>query len=593
VLQELGYGAHPDRDSWRAVAAGAWLGLASGFLEAAQHWWFRFNPGFLTIQKVSGQIFWVAPTLNLLLGLVVAFACIVLTRVARFWSASSLAVILCVAAGVFGQLTLIRKVQNAAAIIAAVGAAVFAVRLLTSRPARWIFIERTLPALLVLTLFIAVGERVVDRVGERSDVRALSASPGSRTPNVLVIVLDTARADHFSFDGYARATTPKIDRWAQGGTVFRNAWSTTSWTLPAHASLLTGRDNYEHGADRGTRLDGRFPTLGEFFAGRGYRTAAFVANSLWINPEYGFGRGFHRFRVYNTWILAARTVYGRKINASLNDGLGLRHLPVRRDAATINAELLHWLDESPPRPFFALLNYFDLHDPYDPLPAYEAAFAGHDPPDRVAGQEHFKTAINRYDALLSYLDDQLDLLFSEFARRGLTNNTIVILTADHGESLGNHHEPQHGKTLYQEVTRIPLVVAGPKDLIAARRVDEAVGLRSIPATIAQILGSERESPFPGPSFAPSLKPGASNDPAGSHMILGELKAIGGADVAKSLVKGEWQYIWTAKDAREELFHLRDDPKQLTNLAAAPEGLPLLSEFREKMAALFPRLPIPR
>jgi choline-sulfatase len=77
------------------------------------------------------------------------------------------------------------------------------------------------------------------------------------------------------------------------------------------------------------------------------------------------------------------------------------------------------------------------------------------------------------------------------------------------------------------------------------------------------------------------------------MILGELKAIGGADVAKSLVKGEWQYVWTAKDAREELFHLRDDPKQLTNLAAAPEGLPLLSEFREKMAALFPRLPIPR
>jgi arylsulfatase A-like enzyme len=589
-LQELGYGAPAENAARRALVAGAWLGLVCGFLEAAQHWIFRSYPLILTIHKVSVQIFWVAPALNMLLCLVLACGCILLGKVLRRWPAPFLAVLACTAVGVFGQLTLVKKIHYAGAGMAALGVAVCVTRALSSQPGGWRFFERTLPALLLLTALIAVGVPLADRLRERAEVAALPP-PASGTPNVLVIVMDTARADHLSLHGYARATTPNLDRWAQRGTVFDNAWSTTSWTLPAHASMLTGRPSYEHGTDRGTRLDARYPVLGEFLAGRGYRTAAFSGNDIWVSPEYGFGRGFQRFRVYNTWSLAARTVYGRKIYSFCTERLQLQHLPVRRNAATVNAELLHWLDENPGRPFFALLNYFDAHDPYWPLSEYEAKFAGQDPPGLVPGQELYKRAINQYDALLTYLDDQMELLFSELARRGLAENTIIVLTSDHGESLGNHGEPQHGKTLYQEVMRVHLVVVGPGRVAVARRVDAPVSLSSVPATIAGLLGWGKESPFPGPSFAPFLQPAAAAEPPGGEAVLGELKAIGGVVSMKSLVNREWQFIWNA-DGKEELFRLKDDPNQLANLAETPEGRAAVLEFREKLRAIFPALPLP-
>lgn len=589
-LQQLGYGAPAEHAARRALVAGAWLGFVVGYLEAAQHWIFRPYPDLLTIHKVSVQIFWVAPALNMLLCLVLALACILLGKVLRRWPAPFLAVMVCVAVGVFGLLTLVKKIHNAGAAMAALGVAVTMARALTARPAGWRFFERTLPVLLLITALIGVGVPLADRYRERAEVAALPPAPGA--PNVLVIVMDTARADHMSLHGYPRSTTPKLDRWAQRGTVFENAWSTTSWTHPAHASLLTGRPAYEHGADYGTRLDARYPVLGEFFVSHGYRTAAFSANDIWISPEYGFGRGFQRFRVYNIWSLAARTVYGRKIYSFFTERLQKYDLPVRRNAAAINAEMLHWLDENPGRPFFALLNYFDAHDPYWPTPEYEAKFAGQDPPGLMPGAEHYKRAINQYDALLSYLDDQIALLFSELARRGLAENTIVILTSDHGESLGNHGEPQHGKTLYQEVMRAHLVVVGPGRVAAARRVDAPVSLSSIPATLAGLLGREKDSPFPGPSFASFLQPDAPANSPGSEALLGELKAIGGAVSMKSLVNQEWQYIWNAKGGKEELFRLKDDPKQLTNLAEAPEGRAAVLEFREKLRAIFPALPVP-
>ncbi len=590
ALQELGYGAPSDGAAKHALVAAAWLGLVSGYLEAAQHWFFRSNPDLLTTSKVSVQIFWVAPVVSLLLSLVLAFVCLLLGKILRRWPAQYLSVLVCAAVAVFGLLTLVKKIHNAGAAMAALGVAVTSARSLYRRPAGWRFFARTLPALLALTALIAVGVPLADRYRERAEVAALPLAP-PRSPNVLVIVLDTARADHLSLYGYPRVTTPRIDRWAQGGAVFDSAWSTTSWTLPAHASLLTGRPIHEHLTDRGTRLDARYPVLGEFFAAHGYRTAAFAANDIWISPEYGFGRGFQRFRVYNPWSLASRTAYGRKIYSFCTERLLLHHLPVRRDASAINTELLHWLDENPGRPFFALLNYFDVHDPYWPLPEYFKKFDGQDPPGLLTSQVNYRNAINLYDALLSYVDDQMDLLFSELARRGLADNTIIVFTSDHGESLGNHGQPQHGSSLYQEVQRVHLVIVAP-GRVAARRVAAPVSIQNIPATLAAMLGWEKDSPFPGPPFARYLQPVAAEEPPSAETVLGELKIIGGALAYKSLVNRDWQYIWTAKSGKEELFRLRDDPNELKNLAESPEGRAAVLEFREKLRAIFPALPIP-
>jgi len=126
---------------------------------------------------------------------------------------------------------------------------------------------------------------------------------------------------------------------------------------------------------------------------------------------------------------------------------------------------------------------------------------------------------------------------------------------------------------------------------AARRVDAPVSIQSIPATLAGLLGWEKDSPFPGPSFAQYLQPSTSEQTPGNETVLGELKFIGGSLATKSLANREWQYIWTAKDGKEELFRLKDDPKQLTSLVDSPEGRAAVLEFREKLRAIFPALPV--
>ncbi len=221
-------------------------------------------------------------------------------------------------------------------------------------------------------------------------------------PNVLVIVVDTLRADHVSSYGYARPTTPNLDRMAQQGVRFDNAISPCSWSLPSHVSLLTGLYQFEHGVGSvqpepwlgwGNKGMGGFPTLGEALERRGYRTGAFSANRTYFSRDLGFGRGFVHFEDYFQSASDAfvRTLYGRefaRIYLKRSDHslvkrtlrrLGFTSLldqdaegsgsyggafGVRKRADVVNQEVMEWIDRDRQRPFFAFLNYFDVHDPY-------------------------------------------------------------------------------------------------------------------------------------------------------------------------------------------------------------------------------------
>ncbi len=558
-------------------------------MEALQHWAFRWNPEVLTIRKVPPEgVLWVAPLVYLGIFLLVAVVCWVVSPLIRRWPAHLLLLYACVFLAAYGQLTLTGKVHRVGALVFSVGAAVAVGRAMKNRPGAWTVLARAAPFLCAIITLPWGGATLTAIARERSTLAALPPARAG-APSVLLIVLDTVRADHLSLHGYPRATTPKLDQWARRGAVLDNAWSVTSWTLPSHASMLTGLPTHVHGAgtNKGRGLGPDHPMLSEFLRDRGYRTAGFAGNTLFLIPEYGLTRGFTRWRALTPWGVAERTSYGRKLFRVLTDRFGFRHLPDRRMAPHINAEMLAWLDATPGRPFFALLNYMDAHTPFWPPPPYDKKFTDPAPTKPVAHKGR-RLNVSDYDNLLAYLDDHLAALFGELEKRGLLSNTLVLVTSDHGESLGDHDQYAHGQRLYRELCRVPLIAVGPQ-VVPGGRSQFTVSQEQIPATVADLLGHS-DSPFPGPSFAAILR----RSPAAAveeKPILLELQRIDGAVAAKSWVHGPWHYIWTAKGGTEELYHMEDDPGELNNLAGLPRHQPRLEAFRERLRGRFPDLPI--
>ena len=582
----LGWQQAPLTSVSTAIVTTISFGIVFGWLEAVQHFVFSHEPAVLTIHKVSPGVFWTAPLLTAVLTATVALIGATPRWWFPGWPSVGIAVLTSGWLGTYGLATLTNKMHKGAAAILALGVAVAIWRVMR-RPEVLQFVRRTTPALLGAVILVSSGLWIKDTVDGRRWVAELPAS-AQGAPNILVIVMDTVRADHLSLDGYPRQTTPNIDRWVLQGVVFDNAWSTSSWTLPAHASLLTGRPADEHGADHGSRLDSRLLLLPELLTRHGYVTGAFIANNIWINPEYGFDRGFQAFSVHTPYSDASRTVWGRKIFGGLRDWLDVERLPDRKDAAAVNTNLLKWLDEYRGRPFFALVNYFDVHDPYHPPPPFDTRFTG-DVSDLSGKKRRYRDSINAYDGLLAYVDEQIGFLRHELEQRDLARNTVVIITSDHGEALGDQGQPQHGKTLHRAVLRVPLVLVGPGAGPPGTRIRRAVSIEALPATVAALVGLDRERPFPGRTLIPPTDGDGDDVPV---PVLAELKDVDGSIAAKSLITAQWQYIWNAPDGREELYDLDRDPRQLENLATAPGAREVRLEFRRLLRARFPDLQVP-
>jgi arylsulfatase A-like enzyme len=581
----------------------AWFGLMAGLVEGITANFLRGIPGFVV--RVSPEILWIAPAFNsvlfLCLGLGFAGVSLLAPNLLniRVWIGLLSGMTL------FGVALLIGQLHQTAALLLSVGVAVQTARLLRRRENHLLaWAPSVVGSMAAVVLLVGAAGAQWDRWRERNLVAALPAAPVSK-PNVFLIVLDTVRADHLSSYGYKRPTTPNIDRLAAQGVVFEYAFANSSWTLPAHASLLTGRLPFEHKADWWDPLDETFPTLAEAMAKGGYRTAAFSANTSYVAPDWGLARGFTRFETYGSSLIdnIVRTVYGRKLAVNLLPRLGYFDIPGRKRASRVNEEFFSWLDGVDGRPFFALLNYLDAHDPYLTVDSYQSNFSSavtrgdvlnfqfqpHSHRRKpVLSESEIEMEINGYDGCLAYLDAQIGLLLAGLGERGLRENTLVIVTSDHGESFGNHDLFGHGNSLYLETLHVPLVFSWPGEIPAGVRVSNVVSLHRIPSTIMQLLNRENAL-FPGEPLV-KLWSGAGDDVTAEPILAevspgrfkaGPLNYPTSSGGLKSLISDRWHFI-LSESGRVELYDWRADRSERYNLAHTPEGRALVDDFKRHL-----------
>jgi arylsulfatase A-like enzyme len=468
----------------------------------------------------------------------------------------------------------------------------------------------TLPWMLVLLAAVGIGRYAGLSWQERRARRLLpSASPGA--PNILLIILDTVRSADLSLYGYHRATTPFLERFASRGVVFDHAFATAPWTLPSHASMFTGRLPHEHGADWRVPLDGRYPVLAEALAARGYATAGFVGNTLYCAREKGLARGFTH---YEDFLLAPGELL--RSNALLESAgdqkwlrrlIGTYQLPARKSADRVNAEVLSWLGHRPDRPVFVFVNYFDAHDPLIPPAPFDRRFgpvgadrealqrrmldAGHN--NGVPPKDLMAIQLDLYDGAIAYLDGRVESLLDSLDRRGLLENTLVVVTSDHGNLFGEHDESGHGFDLYRQSLEVPLMLSLPGRLPAGKRIDTAVSLRDLASTLYSFAGGNG-SPFPGRSLERFWVDHPPNGPAGGDTLVMELSndqrlpsntRVSLGDMASVLVD-RYRLIQNG-DGSEELFDWTQDPLEASNLARSDSLAPDLERLRWTLRSLVP------
>jgi arylsulfatase A-like enzyme len=436
---------------------------------------------------------------------------------------------------------------------------------------------------------------------ERRALRTLPAADPSR-PNVLFVVLDTVRAQSLSLYGYGRPTTPNLERVAMQGVTFRRAIAAASWTLPSHATMFTGRWLSETRVNAGIPLGAHYPTLAEVLSARGYETAGFVANTGFLCPAYGLHRGFAHYeslRVSLGQVLSASTLVKEvSENPHLRRLSGYHQDLGRKTAAEINHSLLEWLaGRQADRPFFAFLNYFDAHHPYIPINEVSGQCDLPTPKNpRIDFSKNYTSAEidalrSAYDGCILGLDTEIGRLMKRLKDGGYLENTVVILTSDHGEHFGEHGLMEHCCSLYAQLIRVPLIILHPSRVPAGEVVTQPVSLRDLPATILDLAGLGQQRALPGDSLVPSWEAGRAAREDRDQPVLSELYRINAPSARgpisrgpmKSLMWRDYHYIRNG-DGTEELYHSDADPYEETNLVSSAAAKTVLPRLRMSLEA---------
>jgi arylsulfatase A-like enzyme len=420
-----------------------------------------------------------------------------------------------------------------------------------------------------------------------------SAGTASQS-NIVLVVMDTVRADHMSVYGYARQTTPWLKELAREATLYRRAMAPANFTLPSHASIFTGLYARSHGAiwfpprsSNALPLDGKFETLAEILRRQGYRTFAAVANAVFLRRDYGITQGFELFDVREPAPcvpLSARHGLRPAVRRALAALAPTYRLDERlRDAAAITGDAIALAQASAGAPFFLFLNYMDAHEPYAPPPPFDTLFSGKRSrltyrdyvrmTNEVVGgrrairEEEREQFVARYDGGIAYIDQELRRLADFLKARGLWENTIFVVTSDHGESFGEHHFVGHAQSLYQPELHVPLLIRYPGQR-APRVVDTLVSLVDLMPTILEAAGIAVPAGLHGRSL---LEP----EQLDGRTVFAE--AYTDSELAKlrprhpdsqyAVFEGGFKLIYSAGGA-EELYDLASDPQEERNLAGA-------------------------
>ncbi|HEV2118149.1 MAG TPA: sulfatase [Terriglobales bacterium] len=472
------------------------------------------------------------------------------------------------------------------------------VAVLLARPRGRRFHRRSLPWVAGLAAACVIGIPLLQRMHEARQIAHLpAAAPDS--PNVLVIVVDTLRADHLSTYGYARPTSPNLSRIAAQGVLFENAMAASSWTLPSHASMLTGRYPHEHRARFiDSTLTLRYPTLGEAFQRLGYRTAGFSASTFFFSRRTGLGRGFIHFEDDFESATGAfpQTYYGERLEKLLyrlhlaKDRIG------RRNARQVNQHALRWIASDHRHPFFVFLNYYDVHDPYLPPEPYLHRFTNLPHPagpipmawDWFASltPQQRQGEMDAYDGAIQYVDTELGEFFRQLQQRGLDKNTLVVITSDHGEEFNEHGFMDHLNALYRELIHVPLIFWQPGKLPQGMHIATPVSTVSLPATLLSLVPDGGAGHMPGLSLSPLwANPGQNPElmPVVSELAQFKLTPLfpNYYGPLTSLTTPQWHYIAGGR-AGEELFRCCANTPEVDNLASTEEGKRVCQTFKKEL-----------
>ena len=373
--------------------------------------------------------------------------------------------------------------------------------------------------------------------------------------SILLITLDTTRADRLGCYGYAAAETPHLDALAKRGISFERAYAPAPMTAPSHASMFTGLWPPEHGVftNGQTILGAGIPTVAESIQRRAYDTAAFVAAFV-LHSKFGLNRGFN---VYDDDLSQAKAT---------ND-----ELHQSRDGRLVIDSCIRWLtrqqQQSPRRPFFCWVHLYDAHEPYRP---HADQFA-----DRFADRP--------YDAEIAYTDQLVGRLFQSLEKLGVAKSTYIMVVGDHGESLGEHGERTHGFMLHDSTLRVPLIVADPRHETGGRHVATPVPLIDVFPTLLEAAGVRVPDGISGHSLQTAF----------SRKVLEPRICYSQTDEPylqafwcplRGLTTERWRYV---RSTRPELYDLTADPQELVNLAETQPDI--AEEFEDQLATFEEKL----
>lgn len=395
----------------------------------------------------------------------------------------------------------------------------------------------------------------------------LSGCQAKRDPNVLILVVDALRPDHLGCYGYALDTSPTIDALARRGVLFTDATSLSSYTRAAVPSIFASVHPGAHGVlSQGKKveiLSDQYQTLAETLKERGYATAAFTPNPS-LQQAFNFDQGFD--------------LYDDDFQFDVRGNQELE------TARRINERTLRWVLANREKPFFAYLHYRDVHAPYVPPPPYDRMFdrpgegrpltEGEyktQPPD-IRQPRRFRdldSYVEQYDGEIRYTDDHLAKLLETLSKEGLLENTVIFLTADHGESFLEHGSWTHGTGLYEELTRVPLLLILPGEKHAGKHVELPVQTTDLYPTVLDLLDAPDADVPPeiqGKSLFDAIDgKGDPNRPVFGEALVGRGHRPKNFGQFTSVRVGEWKLIYNRWSRSGELYNLSKDPAEKRNL----------------------------
>ncbi len=394
----------------------------------------------------------------------------------------------------------------------------------------------------------------------------MAGSAASAPPNVILITLDTTRADRMGFLGSQRGLTPNLDALARQSVVFTRAYSQVPLTTASHATILTGTYPQFHQVnDFGVPLGQDLPYAPYIFRGNGYYTAAFVG-SLILDPEARSAPGFDRgFDTYDAGF------HRRRLGED-------RYQAIERRGGEVVAHALAWLNAHQKGPFFVWVHLYDPHDPYDPPEPYKSRYAS-----------------SPYDGEIAYTDSAVGELLTQLRSRGLYDSTLIAVMADHGEALGDHGESTHGIFLYDETIRVPLLFKLPQGHFAGTRIDSLAGLVDVLPTILAAAGIAIPREVQGESLLTVLETSPGGQFNDSRTVSPERPVYAESDYPhrtfgwsslRSFRTGKYLFV---EAPHNELYDQSADPKEEHNLAATSAAVTStmasqLDTFRQKTSS---------